>query len=52
MSIGPAVEVVRLLVLLSPINLDDVPDIEEDFSDATAFVLVTIFEEQFEIRGC
>jgi len=45
-------EAIRLLVVLTPIKLSDVPEIHRDFDKATAFVLVTIFDEIIEIRGC
>lgn len=44
-------EIIRLLVL-TPIKLSDLPEIHQDFEEATVFVLVTIFDELIEIRGC
>jgi hypothetical protein len=47
-----AMEIIRLLVVLTPIALSDVPEIHQDFEEATVFVLVTIFDQFIEIRGC
>jgi hypothetical protein len=47
-----AMEMIRLLVVLTPIKLSDVAEIQQEFDEAKAFVLVTIFDEIIEIRGC
>jgi hypothetical protein len=45
-------KIIELLVVLTPTKLSDVPDIHQDFDEATAFVLVTIFDQLIEIREC
>jgi hypothetical protein len=47
-----AMEITQLLVVLTPIKLSDVLEIQRDFDAAKAFVLVTIFDEIIEIKGC
>ncbi|HUK41507.1 MAG TPA: hypothetical protein VLX11_10695 [Candidatus Acidoferrales bacterium] len=46
------IEIVRLLVTLLPIKVYEVPELHQDFAEATVFVLVTIFDQQIEVRGC
>jgi hypothetical protein len=46
------IEIVRLLVALLPVKVDEVPEFHLDFAEATVFVLVTIFDQQIEVRGC
>jgi len=45
-------KVIELLVVLTPTKPSDVPEIDQDFDEATAFVLVTIFDQIIEVRGC
>ena len=46
------IEIVRLLVALLPVKMDEVPELHQDFAEATVFVLVTIFDQRIEVRGC
>jgi hypothetical protein len=51
-AVESPMKTIEMLVVLTPIKLSDVPEIHQDFDEATAFVLVTIFDEIIEIRGC
>ena len=49
---GDDIEIVRLLVTLLPVEVDEMPEFHQDFAEATVFVLVTIFDQRIEVRGC